>query len=50
MDVSKKATWELRAIVKALSFLGALNTPQEERDLRNAKKELKERMNELKGI
>lgn len=43
MNFSKKATWELRAIVKALSLLPALNTAEENVRLADAKKELEKR-------
>jgi len=37
------ATWELRNIIKALSFLPLLNTPEENARLKAAKAELKKR-------
>lgn len=37
------ATWELQAMVKALSFCPILNSPGENTRLAAAKKELKER-------
>jgi hypothetical protein len=41
----KRATWELRHMVKANSFLGALNTPEEDKQLELMKEELKKRKN-----
>lgn len=32
-----RAEWELRNMIKALSFMGALNTPEEDERLRAAK-------------
>lgn len=43
-DIMKnKATWELKAIVKALSTLELLNTSEENKRLKYAKNELKTR-------
>lgn len=42
-DFRKAATWELQAMVKARSFLRALNTPEEEAELKAIKKELASR-------
>ena len=43
MDVKEMATWELENMVKAMSFLGALNSPEEDLRLKEAKAELKSR-------
>lgn len=42
-DYSKRATWELKNMIKANSFLAALNTAQEEAELKAMKRELKKR-------
>ena len=39
--MKNKATWELKHIVKALSLLEVLNTPEENKRLQDAKQELK---------
>jgi hypothetical protein len=41
--MKNKATWELKAIVKALSTLELLNTSEENKRLKYAKNELKTR-------
>lgn len=41
-----RETWELKAMIKANSFLGALNTPEENKALDEMKKELKQRKND----
>ena len=38
-----RATWELKHMVRANSFLGALNTPEEDQALNEMKKELRTR-------
>lgn len=43
INLNKKATWELKAIIKALSIAEILNTEEENATLKNAKKELKKR-------
>jgi len=43
MNMQKKATWELKAIIKALSSLPLMNTPEENQRLADAKAELKQR-------
>jgi hypothetical protein len=45
------ATWELQAMVKALSFCPILNSPEDNARLAAAKKELKERRkNQKKSV
>ena len=39
----KRATWELKNMIKANSFLGALNTPEENKQLELMKMEYKKR-------
>ena len=41
--MDKKATWELKQIIKALSLMSILNTDQENKRLIEAKAELKRR-------
>ena len=41
--MNKKATYELKNIIKALSIMEVLNTPEENQRLREAKEELKRR-------
>jgi len=41
--MNKKATYELKNIIKALSIMEVLNTPEENQRLREAKKELNKR-------
>ena len=43
LDYSHHATWELEAMVKARSMLAALNTPEENAELKAIKAELKRR-------
>ena len=43
MNLLNCATWELKAIVKSLSMLSLLNTPEENARLKEAKRILKER-------
>lgn len=43
MQLSRRATWELKAIIKALSLHYWLNTPEENARLKEAKRVLKER-------
>ena len=43
MLLSRCATWELKAIIKALSLHSWLNTPEETARLKEAKRVLKER-------
>lgn len=43
MQLSRCATWELKAIIKALNMLPLLNTPEENARLKEAKRVLKER-------
>lgn len=38
-----RATWELKNMIKANSFLGALNTHEEDAELAKMKRELKQR-------
>lgn len=40
-----RAIWELRNMIKANSFLSALNTIEEDKQLKIMKKELKQRKN-----
>ena len=42
-DFSNYATWELQHMVKARSFLAALNSPTEEAELKAIKAELAKR-------
>ena len=41
--IKSKATWELKAMINALSMLPSLNTEAENERLEEAKKELKRR-------
>jgi hypothetical protein len=41
--MTNRSTWELKAIVKALSMLELLNTNEENKRLEDAKAELKKR-------
>ena len=41
--IKSKATWELKAMINALSMLPTLNTEEENKRLEEAKKELKRR-------
>jgi len=41
--MNKKATYELKNIIKALSIMEVLNTSEENQRLREAKKELNKR-------
>jgi hypothetical protein len=41
--MTNRSTWELKAIVKALSMLELLNTSEETKRLEDAKAELKKR-------
>ena len=41
--MNKKATYELKNIIKALSIMEVLNTPEENQRLRKAKEELNKR-------
>jgi hypothetical protein len=43
MDLTKRPTWELKNMVKALSLHSWLNTVEEQQRLKDAKVELKER-------
>lgn len=43
LDYSRHATWELEHMVKARTFLSALNTPEEEAELKAIKAELAKR-------
>jgi len=43
MNIQSKATWELKAIIRALSFFQILNTPEETQRLEDAKTELQQR-------
>ena len=43
MNYTKRPTWELKNMVKALSLHSWLNTPEEDERLRMAKLELKRR-------
>tara|TARA_R100000008_G_scaffold49163_1_gene29305 strand:- start:427 stop:567 length:141 start_codon:yes stop_codon:yes gene_type:complete len=42
-NVKNKATWELKNMVKALNMFEILNTEEENRRLKEAKKELNKR-------
>lgn len=48
LDFSRYATWELEAMVKARSMLAALNTPEENAELKAIKDELKARRKRAK--
>tara|TARA_Y100001938_G_C7978530_1_gene373098 strand:+ start:768 stop:899 length:132 start_codon:yes stop_codon:yes gene_type:complete len=41
--MNKRATWELKNMIKALSIMEVLNTEKENQRLREAKKELNRR-------
>ena len=43
MNYTKRPTWELKNIAKALSMLSLLNTPEEDERLKMVKLELKRR-------
>ena len=43
MNLENKPTWELKAIVEALSIFPILNTPEEEERLKKAKAILRDR-------
>tara|TARA_R100000700_G_C3179273_1_gene155573 strand:- start:145 stop:291 length:147 start_codon:yes stop_codon:yes gene_type:complete len=43
MNYTKRPTWELKNMVKALSMLSLLNTPEEDERLKMVKLELKRR-------